>query len=86
MNRTIDKPAVKPEAKKELGTVVIVPKPERVRVVVTDEMFIRDDVNGGEKNVRQINIGEVILEGTALFGFPCIDKAIASGKCRLERM
>lgn len=87
MNATAEKPASgKTEAKKELGTVVVVPKPERVRLVLVDGMFVRDDVNGGEKNVRPLNVGEVILEGTALYGFACLDKAIAGAKCKLERV
>lgn len=84
--QTIEKPAEKSAEKKPLGTVVVVPKPERVRIVVTDEIHTRDDVNGGEKRVRTLKFGDVILEGTALAGFACLDKAIAAGKCRLERM
>lgn len=86
LNKGFRQEAIQPEKKQEpLGTVVVVPKPEKVRMVLVDSHSTRDDVNGGELRVRTLPQGEVLFEGTALLGFSVLDKAIAAGKARLER-
>lgn len=88
LNKGMKVEAIQPEKKQEpLGTVVITPRPEKVRMILTAPHATRDDVNPTTENgVRVISEGEVLFEGTALFGFSILDKAIAGGKARLERV
>ena len=68
----------------EVKNTLVCPKRESVRLIVTGLQSVRDDNAPGQ--VRELQPGTVILEGAAVYGFKALDKAIAAGKIRLEKV
>lgn len=62
----------------------VVPKAERIKLVLAVEQTVRDDSQPG--GIRVIPEGTVLVDGQAAFGGKNLDKAFANGMLKVVRM